>query len=340
MKILLDAFGGDNSPNEIIKGAVDYVSSGGSAEITLVGKVDVIKKIIEENGYSDKNLSYLNATEVITCEEAPTEAFRKKPDSTITVSMSALRSGEYGAFVSAGSTGAVLTAAVLKAGRVKGVIRPGLGTILPSISGNPVMFMDVGANADCKPEYLVQFAIMADTYMKKIYGLKNPKIALLCNGTEDEKGSSFTHTVFKALKQVDGINFVGNIEGRDILTGNYDIVVTDGFSGNVAIKSTEGAANAIIAILKKNILASFKAKLGFLLMKKAFKNTMKEVDYNNRGGAVLLGINGVIVKSHGSSKAPAIVASLYQAEKAVKEDIKSEISARLCDEKLKEIVYE
>ncbi len=340
MKILLDAFGGDNSPNEIIKGAVDYVKAGGNAEVCLVGMTDVIKNIIKENGYSEKNLSYMNATEVITCEEAPTEAFRKKPDSTITVSMSALKSGEYGAFVSAGSTGAVLTAAVLKAGRLKGVARPGLGTILPSINGNPVMFMDCGANADCKPEYFVQFAIMADAYMKKIYGLKSPKVALLCNGTEDEKGSSLTHCAFKALKQVKSINFVGNIEGRDILTGNYDVIVTDGFSGNVAIKSTEGAANAIIAILKKNIMSSFKAKIGFLLMKKAFKNTMKEVDYNNRGGAVLLGVNGVVCKSHGSSKAKAIVASLFQAEKAIKEDIKSEIVSRLADETLKEIVYE
>lgn len=340
MKILLDAFGGDNSPSEIIKGAVEYVKMGGSAEICLVGKEDVVRQIIKDNGYSEKNLSFINATEVITCEESPTDAFKKKPDSSITVALNALKTQEYGAFVSAGSTGAVLTASVLKAGRIKGVARPGLGTILPSINGNPVMFMDVGANADCKPEYLVQFAIMADAYMKKIYKVKSPKIALLCNGTEDEKGSSFTHTVFKALKQVPDINFVGNIEGRDILTGDYDVVVTDGFSGNVAIKSTEGAANAIIAMLKKNIMASFKAKIGFLFMKKAFKKTMLEADYNRRGGAVLLGVNGVVVKSHGSSKAPAITASLYQAEKAVAEDIKAEITERLSDERLKEIKYE
>ena len=340
MKILLDAFGGDNSPNEIIKGAVNYIEQGGKAEIYLVGMIDQVKKIIKDNGYSEKGLNFVNATEVITCEESPTDAFRKKPDSTITVSMAGLRAGEYDAFVSAGSTGAVLTAAVLKAGRLKGVVRPGLGTILPSINGNPVMFMDVGANADCKPEYFVQFAIMADAYMKKIYNVKNPKVALLCNGTEDEKGSSLTHAAFKGLKQVENINFVGNIEGRDILTGDYDVIVTDGFSGNVAIKSTEGAANAIIAILKKNIMSSTMAKIGFLFMKKAFKKTMKEVDYNNRGGAVLLGVNGVVVKSHGSSKATAIVASLFQAEKAVKEDIKSEIIERLGDEKLKEIKYE
>ena len=339
MKILLDAFGGDNAPEQIIKGAVDYINEGGKAEVCLVGMVDVIKNVIKENGYSEKSLSFMNATEVITCEESPTDAFRKKPDSTITVGMSALKTGEYEAFVSAGSTGAVLTAAIFKAGRLPGVKRPAMGTIMPTISGNPTMFMDCGANADCKPEYLVQFAIMGDAYMKKVYGIKNPKIGLLCNGTEEEKGSQFTHTVYSALKQVEGINFVGNIEGRDILSGEYDVIVTDGFSGNVAIKSIEGAAKAIMSTLKRNILASFSAKIGFLFMKKAFKKTVKEMDYNNRGGAVFLGVNGVVCKSHGSSKASAIKATLFQAEEAVKNDVKAEIANRLSDEKLKEIKY-
>lgn len=340
MKILLDAFGGDNSPVEIIKGAVDYVKEGGMAEVCLVGKEDVIKQIIKENGYSDKNLSFLNATEVITCEEAPTEAFKKKPDSSITVGMKALKTGEYGAFVSAGSTGAVLTAGVLVAGRLKGVKRPGMGTIMPTVKGNPTFFMDCGANAECKPEFLVQFAIIGDVYMKKVYGVKNPRIGLLCNGTEEEKGNAFTHSVYNALKQVEGINFIGNVEGRDIVSGACDVVVTDGFSGNVAVKSIEGAAKVIMAVLKRNVMASLKAKIGFLFMKKAFKKTVKEIDYNNRGGAVFLGVNGVICKAHGSSKAPAIKASLFQAETAVKNDIKSEIIARLTDEKLSLIKYE
>ncbi|MBO7213867.1 MAG: phosphate acyltransferase PlsX [Clostridia bacterium] len=340
MKILLDAFGGDNSPNEIIKGAVDYVAEGGQAEVCLVGMEDVVKGIIKENGYCDKNLSYMNATEIITCEEAPTEAFRKKPDSTITVGMKALKSGEYGAFVSAGSTGAVLTAGVFVAGRLKGVKRPGLGTIMPTISGKPTFFMDCGANSECKPEYIVQFAIMGDAYMKKIYGVENPKIGLLCNGTEEEKGTPLTHAVYKALKQVEGINFVGNVEGRDILAGDCDVVVTDGFSGNVAIKSIEGAAKCIMGMLKSNIMASFKAKIGALFMKKTFKKLAKEMDYNNRGGAVFLGVNGVVCKAHGSSKALAIKAALFQAETAIKNDIKEEISARLTDERLNAIKYE
>ncbi len=340
MKILLDAFGGDNSPLEVIKGAVGYVEEGGVCEVCLVGMEDQINKIFDENGFSKKNISIMNATEIITCDEAPTTAFKKKPDSTITVGLKALKSGEGDAFVSAGSTGALLTAAVLLTGRIKGVSRPALGTFMPTINGKPTLFMDCGANADCKPQNLVHFALMADIYMRRIHGIKHPKIGLLCNGTEDQKGSELTHSAFNALKQIDTINFAGNIEGRDILTGEYDIVVTDGFSGNVAIKSIEGAANAIIAILKKNIMASTKAKIGFLFMKGAFKKLMKELDYNNRSGAVFLGTNGTICKTHGSSKAPAFKATLFQAEKAVKEDIREEIFEVLNREDIKALSFE
>lgn len=340
MKILLDAFGGDNSPLEVIKGAVEYVKEGGACEVCLVGMEDVINKIFEENGYSKKNISIMHATEVITCHEAPTSAFKQKPDSTITVGLKALKSGEYDAFVSAGSTGALLTAAVLLTGRIKGVSRPALGTFLPTMNDKPMLFMDCGANADCKPQNLVHFALMADIYMRRIAGVKNPKIALLCNGTEDEKGNALTHATFDALKQISTINFVGNIEGRDILTGEYDIVITDGFSGNVAVKSIEGAANAIISILKQNIMESFKAKIGFLFMKGAFKKMMKKLDYNSRCGAVFLGVNGTICKTHGSSKAPAFKATLFQAEQAIKEDIRQEIFEVLNRDDIKAIKFE
>ncbi|MBR6737777.1 MAG: phosphate acyltransferase PlsX [Clostridia bacterium] len=340
MKILLDAFGGDNSPLEVIKGAVEYIAEGGACEVCLVGMEDVINKIFEENGYSKKNISIMNATEIITCHEAPTTAFKQKPDSTITVGLKALKTGEYDAFVSAGSTGALLTAGVLLTGRIKGVSRPALGTLLPTIKGNPTLFMDCGANADCKPQNLVHFALMADIYMRRIGGVKNPRIGLLCNGTEDQKGNELTHATFKALKQIKTINFAGNIEGRDILTGEYDVVVTDGFSGNVAVKSIEGAANAIIAILKENIMSSFKAKMGFLLMKKAFKKTMKQMDYNSRSGAVFLGVNGTICKTHGSSKSPAFKATLFQAEQAIKEDIREEIFEVLNREDIKSLTFD
>ncbi len=341
MKILLDAFGGDYSPSEVIKGAVEYVKQGGSSQICLVGKEDEINKEFDKNGYDRKNISILNATEVITCEESPTEAFRKKPDSSICVGLENLKSGEYGAFISAGSTGAVLTAAIFKAGRIKGVARPALATLLPNILGGQTMFLDCGANADSKPQQLVHFAVMADVYMKNVAKIENPRIGLLSNGTEEKKGNELVHSVIKALKEVKSINFIGNVEGRDILSGKCDIVVTDGFSGNVALKSTEGAVQALLSILKKNIKSSILASIGYkFFMKKAFKNTVKALDYNSHGGAVLLGVNGVVIKVHGSSKSSAFVAAIKQAEMAVKQNIGEEIALRLNDDEIKNIKFE
>ncbi len=340
MKILMDAYGGDNAPLEAVKGAVEYVAEGGKSEICLVGMVDEIKKIMEENNFSSKNITFMNATEVITCDESPTEAFKKKPDSTITVALNALKTKEYDAFVSAGSTGALLTACVLKTGRIKGVSRPALATLMPKPNGESCMFLDCGANADCKPVNLVHFAVMADVYMKQIYGLKSPKIGLLCNGTEDKKGNELTHAVFNALKEVKSLNFVGNVEGRDILSGACDVIVADGFTGNAALKSIEGAVNAMLGTLKTNIMESKSAKLGFLFMKKAFKKTMNHLDYTKRGGAVFLGVNGVIAKSHGSSKATSFKATLKQAEEAVYRNVNQEIAVRLSADEIKELKFE
>ena len=335
MKILLDAFGGDNSPQEIIKGAVDYVASGGESEIYLVGMQEVIEEVMKNNNYSTKNISIIDAREVITCEEAPTEAYRKKPNSSICVALDNLKTGDFGAFVSAGSTGAVLTASIFKSGRIKGVARPGLGTLIPTLKGTETLFMDIGANADCKPLYLVQFAVMADVYAKKVMGIEKPRVGLLSNGVEDKKGSALVQAVLPALKTLNSINFVGNVEARDIMSGELDVVITDGFSGNVALKSIEGASTAIVSILKENIKASKKASIGYkLFMEKTFKNALKTLDYNKRGGAVFLGVNGVVVKSHGSSKAPAIQASLYQAEKAVENKVNEEIAERLSAEEI------
>ncbi|MBO5926541.1 MAG: phosphate acyltransferase PlsX [Clostridia bacterium] len=341
MKILIDAFGGDNSPLEVIKGAVDYVAEGGKYEVCLVGLEDIINKTIDKNGLSRKNLSVLNATEVISCEESPTEAFRKKPNSSICVGLDALKLEDYGAFVSAGSTGALLTAAVFKSGRIKGVSRPALATLLPNVKGGVTMFLDCGANADCKPQNLIHFAVMADVYMKTVGGVKNPKIGLLSNGTEDKKGNELIHAVNPALKSIKSINFLGNIEGRDILSGDYDIVVTDGFSGNIALKSLEGAIMSLLTVMKANIKASLKASLGYkFFMKKAFKKTVKALDYNSQGGAVFLGVKGVVVKSHGSSKAIAFKNSLFQAEEAISYNINSEIEKRLSESEIMDIKFE
>ncbi|MBR5439903.1 MAG: phosphate acyltransferase PlsX [Clostridia bacterium] len=340
MKILMDAYGGDHAPLEAIKGAVEYVADGGQSEICLVGKVDEIKQIMADNKFSDKNISFMNATEVITNEESPTDAFKRKPDSTITVALNALKAKEYDAFVSAGSTGALLTACVLKLGRIKGVSRPALSTLMPKPDGGLCMFLDCGANADCKPIQLVHFAIMADVYMKKIFGIKRPKIGLLCNGTEDKKGNELTHAVFALLKQIPSLNFVGNVEGRDILSGVCDVVVADGFSGNCSLKAIEGAVNVMLGTLKENIMESNSAKFGFLFMKKAFKKTMAKLDYTKRGGAVFLGVNGIVAKSHGASKATSFKATLFQAEEAVSRNVNEEIFERLQADEVKNLVLE
>ena len=341
MKILLDAFGGDNSPIEVIKGAVDYISSGGKAEVCLVGMEDEIEKVFTENNFSKKNISILNADEVITCEESPTEAFRKKPNSSICVGLDALKSGEYGAFVSAGSTGALLTASVFKSGRIKGVSRPALATLFPNLKGGKTLFLDCGANADCKPQNLLHFAVMGDVYMKTVGKVENPKIALLSNGTEDKKGNELIHAVNPALKSLNSINFVGNIEGRDILSGEYDVVVTDGFSGNIALKSLEGAISSLLSIMKTNIKESAMASIGYkLFMQKAFKKTKKALDYNSQGGAVFLGVNGVVLKAHGSSKAISFKNTLFQAEEAIEYDINAQISLRLNESEVKDYKFE
>ena len=341
MKILLDAFGGDNSPIEVIKGAVNYVEGGGKSQIYLVGMKEVIEEVFAKNNFSQKNISIIDAREVITCEESPTEAYRKKPNSTISVALDNLKTGEYDAFVSAGSTGAVLTASIFKSGRIKGVSRPGLGTLMPTLSGGETLFMDCGANADCKPINIVHFAIMADVYMKKIKGIENPKIGLLSNGTEDKKGNELVHAVLPALKSIKSINFIGNVEARDIMSGACDIVVTDGFSGNIALKSIEGTVTAILSILKRNIKASKKASIGYkLFMQDTFKSTVKSLDYNSRGGAVFLGVNGVVAKAHGSSKAPAFEASLYQVENAVANRVNAEIAERLSAEEITSLKFE
>lgn len=318
MKILVDAFGGDNSPDEIIKGAVEYINDGGKYGVCLVGNEDIISEKLKAYSYKEGAIEILPSTEVITCEEAPTEAIKKKPDSSIVVGLTALRKEpEYGAFVSAGSTGAILVGAVTKVGRLKGVSRPALTALLPTADGGEVMLLDVGANADCKPLNLLHFAVMGNAYLKAS-GIENPRVALLSNGTEDKKGNELTHEAFELIKKCGNLNFLGNMEARDILSGNYDMVVCDGFSGNVAIKSTEGAVKTLLKILKTQIQASTKAKIGYkFFMQDAFNKTRAKMDYESAGGAILLGVEKVIIKGHGSSKASSIKGCLEQAESAL-----------------------
>ena len=314
MKIIIDAFGGDNSPQEVIAGTIEAIEIRKDFTAVLVGKPDAIELELKNYVYPKDRIEILPASEVITCEEEPTLAVRRKPEASINVGFKELKENpDAKAFVSAGSTGAYLVGATLRLGRIKGVNRPALCPTLPTVDGDKkVILLDCGANADCKPINLCQFAIMGSTYAK-VMGVENPKVALLSNGTEDAKGNALNHEVFPLLKEMKEINFVGNCEARDILSGNYDVIVSDGFSGNVALKSIEGGISSLMKLLKSEIYSSFKGKIGGLLLKSTFKKLAKKMDHNNNGGALFVGVEKVVIKAHGSSKRTAFKNAILQA---------------------------
>lgn len=314
MKILIDAFGGDNAPDEVIAGTVEAVNEKSGFTAVLVGKPEVIQQKLSAYSYEKDRIEILPAEDVITCEEEPTIAIRRKPNSSMCVGYKELKENEDAtAFVSAGSTGAFLVGATLKLGRIQGVNRPALCPTLPTlIDGKSVLLLDSGANADCKPINLCQFALMGSAYAESL-GVKNPTVALLSNGTEDEKGNALNHEVFPLLKNMKTINFVGNMEARDILTGKYDVIVTDGFAGNVGLKASEGAISVLLKLIKKEIFSTFKGKLGGLLLKGAFKNIKKKMDYADKGGALFLGVNKTVIKAHGSANRSAFKGAILQA---------------------------
>ncbi len=335
MKILIDAFGGDHAPEEVIAGTLLAVNEREGFEAVLVGQEEIIKQYLAKEKFDQARISILNATEVITCEEEPTVAIRRKPNSSIALGFKTLKEQEdVKAFVSAGSTGAFLVGATLKLGRIAGVNRPAPCPILPTLIGDKKVFlMDSGANVDCKPINICQFAIMASVYAQAM-GVENPRVALLSNGTEDEKGNALNHEVFPLLKQMKTINFVGNVEARDILSGDYDVIVTDGFAGNVALKAIEGTANGILKLLKESIYSTFKGKIGGLLLKNTFKKIKNKLDYNKAGGALFLGVNKTVIKTHGSAKREAIKNTVLQAVDNAEFNISEKIKERLAVEQL------
>ncbi len=330
MKIIIDAYGGDNAPSEIIKGALAALKEKENFDLVFVGKESGIKSVLAGEEYDELRVSVVNAEDVISCNESPADAIRKKPDSSIVKSVKILKDDDNaGAFVSAGSTGAVLTAAVLLSPRIKGVNRPALAPLFPNMKGDETLFLDCGANVDCKPINLVQFALMGSVYMSEVKGVANPRVALLSNGTEDAKGNTLTKDAFALLKDCGGINFVGNMEARDILSGDYDVVVTDGFNGNIALKSMEGAIGCIFTELKKEIYSSFSSKIGGMLLKKSFKKIKDKLDYNKRGGALLLGMQKTVVKAHGASKAEAFKNAVLQAYECSSLDVSEKIGREI-----------
>ena len=324
MKIIVDAMGGDNAPEQIVLGAIDALCEDKQLEVTLVGDTDAICKVLAGKKYDDNRLEIIDAKDVITNDDSPTMAIKTKKESSLVKAFEALNRDDADGFVSAGSTGAVLVGAFMKVGRIKGVSRPALAPVLPTLKGNGVVLCDCGANVDCKPVNLQHFAIMASAYAEGMLGVKNARVGLLNNGAEAHKGNELTQEAYKLLSETRGINFVGNCEARDILSGDYDVVVCDGFNGNISLKSAEGTANTVLKLIKDGVYSGgLKSKLGALMLKSVFKNVKKKMDYNAHGGACFLGVNKIVVKSHGASKSKSITASILQA--------KSLAEAKVCD---------
>ncbi|MBE5735272.1 MAG: phosphate acyltransferase PlsX [Clostridiales bacterium] len=322
VKVLVDVFGGDHSPEEILKGCKLALDANSDLCLILAGDEDVIGPKITEYGIDSNRIEILDAKEVISNDESPTEAIRRKKDSTIVKGFEALRQREdIAGFVSAGSTGAVLTGAFLKLGRTPGVSRPALCPMLPTVTGGIVGIVDCGANVDTKPENLVHFALMGNAYMKSVFGVENPRVALLSVGVEDHKGNELTKTTFHMLKDMPQINFVGNMEARDLLSGEYDLVVCDGFAGNVLLKSTEGAVMSFMKMMKENIMSHTSSKIGAMFMKKTFKELKNTLDFNKKGGSVLLGCKKIVVKCHGASKAFSIKCGIEQVVEAERNNV-------------------
>lgn len=311
MKIAVDIFGGDNSPSALIDGCVDAAKLYDDVEFIFTGDERIITDYMSEKGYGSSRISIIDAPETITCGEQPTVAIKRKKNSSLVKALELVASKEADAFVSAGSTGAVLAGATLIVRRIKGVKRPALAPVMPTVKG-PVLLIDCGANVDCKPNYLQQFAVMGSAYMKKVCGIDAPRVGLINNGAEAEKGNELTKSAYKLLENTD-INFVGNCEARYTMTGDYDVLVCDGFVGNAVLKCTEGVARSVMSIMKQELMASPITKLGALISKSGFKRVKKRMDYTEYGGAPLLGINGCIIKAHGSSNAKAITSAIGQA---------------------------
>lgn len=329
MKIVIDAMGGDNAPREIIKGAIGALQQRRGFSIVFTGNEEVIAKELSLYSYDKSRVEVKHACEVITNNEAPATAVRSKRDSSLVVGLKTLKEDEEaGAFISAGSTGAVLAGGIMYLGRIPGVKRPALCPAIPNVRGGMTLLCDAGANADCKPEYLAQFAVMATAYGKAAYGMDNPKVGLLNNGTEDHKGDIMHQEAFALLKETKGINFVGNVEGRNIMFGDSDIVVADGFSGNVALKSAEGCGKTVGAILKQEFS---KAKMRYLIARKQIEKVKTILDYNRSGGAIFLGLKKTVVKAHGSSKAETITVTVLQAVDAVEGGTAERIAQMLPD---------
>jgi len=314
MKIVLDAMGGDHAPPVAVEGGVRAAQEYG-IEVILVGREGDVQRELAKYDTSGLSLPIVHASQVIEMEEHPAAAVKAKKDSSMVVSMNLVKRGEADAFVSAGNSGGVMAAALFRLGRIRGIKRPALSTIYPTTTGFCFM-LDVGANTDCKPEYLLQFAYMGAAYAERVLGIANPRVGIVSNGEEETKGSILVQEAHQMLKK-SGLNFIGNVEGKDIPAGMADVVVTDGFTGNVIAKLSEGLAASLLGIIKEEVKKNPLATVGALLSKPAFDKVRKRLDYAEFGGAPLLGGDGGVIVAHGRSNAKAIKNAVRVAKQAV-----------------------
>ena len=328
VRVAVDAMGGDNAPLEIVKGAVEALEIRKDLKVILVGQEQTVRAELQKYSYDESRLEVVNASEVIEMAEPPVQAIRSKKDSSIVVAMKLVKNGEADAFVGAGSTGAVLVGGQLIVGRIKGVERPPLAPLLPTEKGASLL-IDCGANVDARPSHLVQFAKMGSIYMENVMGIQNPRVAIVNIGAEEEKGNALVKETFPLLKNCPEINFIGSVEARDIPAGVADVIVCEAFVGNVVLKMYEGVSSALLHQVKQGMMSTLRSKIGALLVKPALKKTLKSFDTSQYGGAPLLGLNGLVVKTHGSSKAVEVKNSILQCiafkEEKINEKIKEQI---------------
>ena len=326
MRIALDATGGDRGSELLINGALLATEQRSDLEVILLGPEELLKEQIAGLADAGKNtgrLSIEHASQTVSMQESPVDAIRKKKDSTIMVGFGLVKDGRADAMVSAGNSGATMAASIRKLGRLKGIVRPGIASLFPTLK-DPVMMMDVGANVDCRAQHLFQFAIMASSCSGLLLNHQNPSIGLLSNGEEAAKGNALVKETYDMLRK-SSLNFIGNVEGRDVYSGEVDVVVCDGFVGNISLKISEGLAEAAMQMLKSEITRSLRAKIGYLLIRKAFTAFRKRLDYAEYGGAPLLGINGIGIICHGSSSSIAICNAIGEAAKMVENNVNDSI---------------
>lgn len=317
MKIVIDAMGGDHAPQSVVEGAMLAIESLDQIEeITLVGDQDKIKPFLT----NETKISIIHTTEVISADDEPVRAVRRKKDASLVLMAKEVKEGRADACLSAGNTGALMSAGLFQVGRIKGIERPALSPTLPTIDEKGFVFLDVGANVDAKPKQLLQYGIMGSIYSEKVRGIKNPKVGLLNVGTEAGKGNELTRQAYDLLSEAP-LNFIGNVEARDLFEGVADVVVTDGYSGNVALKTIEGTAQLMFSLLKETFMASLKTKLAASVLKKDLKQLKNKLDYSEYGGAGLFGLAAPVIKAHGSSNGRAIYNAIKQASHMVENKV-------------------